>query len=146
MSRFNLHTRLMGMNKKTRTTWIWLVGIVLAHLLISLVHGSAHTNAHVALSPAATVFVFAVILAGPLVGLALTWVSRPIGAAVVAVTMAGALIFGVINHFVLSSPDHIAQVDPQWRPLFATTAVLLAATEALASVLAIQTMRERRVL
>jgi hypothetical protein len=114
------------------------------HLLISLLHGSAHTNAHVALSLAQTVFVFAVILAGPLVGLGLTWVSQRIGAALVAVTMASALIFGVVNHFVLSSPDHVAHVAAQWRPLFATTAVLLAASEALGSVLAIQTMRERR--
>ena len=134
------------MNSDRRVSRTWLAGIVLAHLFISIVHGSAHTNAHVALSPAQTVFVFVVILAGPLVGLGLTWVSWRIGTALVAATMAGALIFGVVNHFVLSSGDHIAQVDPQWRPLFMTTAALLAATEALASVLAIQTMRGRRVI
>jgi hypothetical protein len=50
--------------------------------------------------------------------------------------MAGALIFGVVNHFVLSRPDHVAHVDSQWRALFATTAVLMAITEAWASVLA----------
>ena len=142
LSRFNLLTRLMGM--KTNISRMWLAGIVLAHLLISVVHGSAHTNAHVALSPAGNVFVFAVILAGPLVGLGLLWPSRRTGAALIAVTMAGALIFGVVNHFVLSSPDHVAHVDPQWRPLFVTTAVLLAATEAWGSVLAIQTLRRGR--
>ena len=40
--------------------------------------------------------------------------------------MAGSLVFGLVNHFVFVSPDHVAHVDPQWRPLFATTAVLLA--------------------
>jgi hypothetical protein len=126
----------MGMKTNFNRNWMWMVGVVLAHILISVVHGSAHTNAHVALSPAGNVFVFGVILAGPLVGLGLMWPYRRLGAALVAVTMAGALIFGVVNHFVLSSPDHVAQVDLQWRPLFATTAVLLAVTEAWASVLA----------
>ena len=32
--------------------------------------------------------------------------------------------------FLLASPDHVSHVAPQWRPLFATTAVLLALTEA----------------
>jgi len=31
-----------------------------------------------------------------------------------------------VNHFVLESPDHVAQVAAQWRVLFGTTAVLLA--------------------
>ena len=123
-----------------------MASVVLAHLFVSIVHGSAHTNAHVALSPAGNVFVLAVILAGPLIGLGLTWPFRRIGAALVAVTMAGALIFGVVNHFMLSSPDHVAHVDPQWRSLFTTTAVLLAITEGLGSVLAIQTVRERRLI
>jgi hypothetical protein len=48
-----------------------------------------------------------------------------------------------VNHFMLSSPDHVAHVDPQWRTLFATTAVLLAVTEAVACGLAIRLARER---
>jgi len=62
----------------------------------------------------------------------------------IALTMAGALVFGFVNHFVLSSPDHVAHVDPQWRPLFTTTAVLLALTEALGSGLAIQSLLRRK--
>ncbi len=58
--------------------------------------------------------------------------------------MAGSLIFGFLNHFVFASPDHVAHVAPQWRPLFATTAVLLALTEVLGSGLAIRLARERR--
>ena len=46
------------------------------------------------------------------------------------------LVFGVVNHFLLESPDHVAQVAAQWRVLFGTTAVLLAVTEALGSGLA----------
>jgi hypothetical protein len=45
--------------------------------------------------------------------------------------MAGSLVFGVVNHFVLVSADHVGHVDPHVRTLFTTTAVLLAVTEAL---------------
>ena len=85
---------------------------------------------------------YIVILAGPLIGLALTWPAERIGSWLIAVTMAGALVFGVVNHFLLSSPDHVAHVDPQWRPLFETTAILLAVSEALAFGLAIRLARE----
>jgi hypothetical protein len=126
-----------------RSTWAWLTTAVLAHLAVSIVHGAAHAQAQVSLSFAANLFVYIVILAGPLLGLALTWPAERIGSWLIAVTMAGALVFGVVNHFMLSSPDHVAHVDPQWRPLFATTAVLLAVTEALACGLAIRLARER---
>ena len=121
-----------------------LVSVVLAHLVISIVHGTAHTKANVPLSPAASIFVYAVILAGPLVGLGLTWPARRIGTSVIALTMAGALIFGFLNHFVFASPDHFQHVASQWRPLFTTTAILLVLTEALGSGLAVRSLRERR--
>ena len=121
----------MGMSTNRRRVRTALVAAVLAHLVISIVHGTAHTGAHVPLSPAASLFVYAVILAGPLVGLALVWLAESLGTWVIMLTMAGSLVFGVINHFVFDSPDHVSQVDPQWRLLFATTAVLLAATEVL---------------
>jgi hypothetical protein len=123
--------------------WTWLAAAVLAHLVVSIVHGAAHTRAHVPLSHAAALFVYIVILAGPLIGLALTWPAERIGSWLIAVTMAGALVFGFVNHFVFASPDHVAHVDRQWRPLFATTAVLLVVTEALGFGLAIRFARER---
>ena len=121
----------MGMSTNRRRIRTALVAAVLAHLVISIAHGTAHTGAHVPLSPAASLFVYAVILAGPLVGLALVWLAESLGIWVIMLTMAGSLVFGVINHFVFDSADHVSQVDPQWRLLFATTAVLLAATEVL---------------
>jgi len=131
------------MSRHHDRAWYWLAAIVLAHLAVSIVHGTAHARAHVPLSPAANLFVFIVILAGPLIGLALTWPSERIGSWLIAATMAGSLVFGIVNHFVFASPDHVAHVDPPWRPLFATTAVLLAATEALGCVMAIRLVRER---
>jgi hypothetical protein len=132
------------MSTRHTSTWRWLAAVVLAHLVVSFVHGSAHARADVPLSQAATLFVFIVILAGPVVGLALTWPAERLGGWLVAITMAGSLVFGLVNHFVLASPDHISHVNPQWRPLFATTAVLIAITEALGSGLALRLVRERR--
>jgi len=120
-----------------------MAAAVLVHLAVSMAHGAAHTGAHVPLSTAANLFVFLVILAGPLVGLAISWRAERLGSAIVAVTMAGSLIFGVVNHFVLQSPDHVSQVDPQWRLLFATTAALVAVTELLGLALAVRLLRER---
>jgi len=122
----------------------WLAAAVLLHLVISIVHGQAHAGAHVPLSRAANLFVLIVIVAGPLVGLALTWPAERIGIWMIAITMAASLVFGVVNHFVLPSPDHVAQVDRHWRPLFTTTAVLLGLIEALGSGLAIRVARERK--
>ena len=122
----------------------WLTAAVLSHLVVSIVHGAAHAGAQVPLSLAANLFVFVVILAGPVVGLALTWPAEQLGSWVIASTMAGSLVFGLVNHFVIASPDHVAHVAPQWRPLFTTTAVLLALTEALGSGLAIRLATERK--
>lgn len=123
----------------------WIAIVVLAHFVITLVHGAAHTKAQVPLSPAANVFVFVVIVAGPLIGLGLTWLAERVGLWVVALTMAGAFIFGFVNHFVLISPDHVAHVDPQSRPLFLTTAILLALTEVTGLGLAVCALRRRRI-
>lgn len=133
------------------------MAVIAAHLVVSFVHGAAHARAHVPLSRAANLFVYIVILAGPLIGLAVAMPglkTRPtsdgptskgprIGSLLIAVTMPGSLVFGLVNHFVLSGPDHVAHVDSQWRALFGATAVLLALTEALGSGLAWRLARER---
>jgi hypothetical protein len=133
---------------KTQGTidWIGIAIVVLAHFVISIAHGIAHTNAQVPLSTAAAFFVYAVILAGPWIGLILMWRAPRAGAWLIALTLAGALVFGIINHFVLNSPDHYSHVSPEWRSLFTSTALLLAITEALGSGLAIRSFNRRRFL
>ena len=131
------------MKGKGTRAWTWLIAAVLVHLLISAVHGLAHARAQVPLSLAANLFVFIVILAGPLIGVALAWPAERLGAWVIAITMAGSLVFGLVNHFGLPGTDHVAHVDPQWRLLFGMTAALLAITETLGSTLAIRVIRGR---
>ena len=142
MSHLPPAARQLGAGRNANPALRWLTAAVLSHLVISIVHGWAHAGANVPLSRSANLFVFSVILAGPLVGLVMTWPARRIGAWLIAITMAGSLVFGLVNHFVFASPDHVAHVARQWRPLFATTAVLLAITEAIGFGLAIRVARE----
>jgi F0F1-type ATP synthase membrane subunit a len=118
-----------------------LSAVVLIHLAISLVHGGAHTGAQVPLPLAGTLFVYIVILAGPLVGLAASAWSPRAGALIVAVSMAGALIFGLVNHFIISGADHVAHVAAEWRTLFGTTAALLVVSEAVGVAVAVRQLR-----
>lgn len=132
---------LLDIVHSRHSAWPWLVAAILVHLVVSIVHGGAHSNAHVQLSPAANVFVFGAIVAGLLVGLALAWPTERFGSWVIAITMASALVFGYVNHFLLAGPDHVSQVSTPWRPMFTTTAASLAALEGLASVLAVRIAR-----
>ena len=121
-----------------------LAGVVLAHLAVSLVHGGAHQGAHVPLSPGGTIFVYVVILAGPLAGVAVALRAPRTGAWIVAVSMIGALVFGLVNHFVIDGPDHVAHVAADWRPLFSWTAVLLAVSEAAGVAVGVWASRQGR--
>ena len=107
-----------------------LAAAVLIHLATSIAHGSAHTGAQVPLPLAGALFVYIVILAGPIAGLAV-WRWRPrAGALIVAACMGGALVFGLVNHFILDGQDHVAHVTAEWRTLFGVTAALLSVSEA----------------
>src|SRR5262245_50584939 len=144
-SRFQGFTRPPGMTAQTHdSAWKGMALVVLAHLLTSIVHGAAHNGAAIPLSLVATLFVFIVILAGPVAGLALSWRAERLGSLIIAVTLAGSLVFGVANHFVLDSPDHITHVAAPWSRLFTATAVLLTITEMLGLALAVRLVVQAR--
>lgn len=126
------------MRRKTTVGDAVLVALIALHLAVSFAHGAAHSGAGVPLSPAASFFVWVVILAGPLGGLGVwRWHDARVGAWIVAVTLAASFAFGLINHFLIAGADHVAYVAAGWRAMFTVTAVLLALTEALGSTLAI---------
>src|SRR3954471_18331277 len=108
--------------RRTKRIDAWLAAAVLLHFAVTVAHGSAHDGGHVGLGRAAGLFVLMVIVLAPLAGLLLAVRSPKVGGVLVAVSMAAALVFGLVNHFVLISPDHISQVVPEWRTLFSTTA------------------------
>src|SRR6476619_5217693 len=104
---------------------------VLAHLLVSLVHGYAHNQLGVGLSAWQNSYVLIVIILGPLIALALVWMRRTrAGFALLAISMAGSLIFGGYFHYIGISPDHVSHLPPgDAQGMFRVTAVLLLATE-----------------
>lgn len=117
---------------------VGMLAVVGLHLVISFVHGAAHTGAAVPLSRGGTLFVWSVILLGPLAGLLVwRWVDQRAGAWIVAVTLAASFAFGLVNHFLIDGADHVAHVAQAWRVMFGVTAVLLAVTEALGSTVAV---------
>lgn len=124
----------MASQRPTRRDARWLIWAVAIHLVISLVHGFAHGGGHVSLSPAQSFFVFGVILIGPVAGLGVSVFRPRAGGLIVAATMAASLVFGLVNHFIIVSPDHVSQVAAEWRSIFATTATLLVAAEAAGTV------------
>lgn len=122
---------------RERIDW-WLAVIVLGHLAITMAHGAAHQSAHVPIAWWAQLFVLIVIVVAPIGGLVLSLRSPRTGTALVAAAMAGSLVFGLVNHFLIVSPDHVQEVAAASRPLFATTAVLLVLSEAAGAVLALR--------
>src|SRR5688572_29106382 len=105
--------------------------VVLAHLLVSLVHGYAHTELGVGLSAWQNWYVLIVITVAPLAALILIWTRhRRFGLLLLTVSMAGSLFFGVYYHYVFISPDHVSHLPPgDTQGLFRLTASLLVVTE-----------------
>ena len=112
-------------------------GLVLAHLWIVVGHGEAHDALGVGLPPLETFFVYAVILTLPLLGAAATWTRYLVPALwVVALSFAGATVFGVYHHYILVSPDNIAHLPEGPAPVreaFVSSAGYLALIELVAS-------------
>ena len=107
--------------------------VVAIHLLINVVHGVAHRELHVGLSPSGSIFVIAVVLILPLVAMALVWTTKKrIGLILLSLSMSGSLLFGSYHHFLVASPDHIhSQPSGGWGTTFVLTAYLLLITEAI---------------
>ena len=105
--------------------------VVVAHLIVNVLHGNAHTKLGVGLENWQQLYVIVVILLAPLVALVLTWTRLArFGVWLVLVSMLGSLVFGAVYHYVIISNDHVAHLPPgEARGLFRTTALLLAITE-----------------
>ena len=112
------------------------IGIVLIHFAINLVHGMAHKHLAIGLDLFQKIFVAAVIVVAPLYAAYLIWKGNlRVGGVLLAVSMAGALVFGVYYHFILPGPDHVTHINLpmslDMRDIFDVSAVLLALFECL---------------
>lgn len=112
--------------------------VVLAHFVVNVLHGQAHTKLGVGLASWQQVYVITVILLAPLVALGLSW-TRYVRAGMWLLlgSMLGALVFGAIYHYVIISEDHVAHLPPgDARGLFRVTALLLLVTETIGVIVA----------
>jgi cytochrome bd-type quinol oxidase subunit 2 len=120
--------------------------VIIAHAVIASLHATAHRRLGIELSQTQVVFVSIVIIVAPLLAGLLIWKdAQPWGALLLAFSMAGAFLFGVVNHFLLVSPDHVQHLPGiQGTPrvlMFQLTAVLLALIEALGVVAGIMALK-----
>lgn len=114
----------------------YAIAIIFTHLALSIAHGVAHNHLAIALTIAQTIFVGTVVIAAPLVAAYFIWKRRlRLGGALLAISMAAALTFGVYYHFLAPGPDNVNQADStkpaNWRNLFEDTAMDLALIEGL---------------
>jgi hypothetical protein len=113
----------------------WATAVVAAHAAVAAVHGAAHLQVGVAVfpSPLHVVFILGVITLAPLTAVALLWGPfRRAGALLLLTSMAAALAFGAVNHYLTPGPDHVCHIaEGAWGSLFRGTAFLLVVTEAL---------------
>jgi hypothetical protein len=107
--------------------------IVISHALVSLIHGVAHSQLQIDLSPAQMWFVLLVIGLCPLVAMGLLWTSQKTsGLILLVLSMAGSLMFGLFGHFLVMGPDHVGeQMQGPWATTFALTAYGVLITEVL---------------
>ena len=129
----------------TRYRWLaWLVTVVVvAHLIVNVLHGQAHTKLGVGLSSWQQFYVIAVILLAPLVALFLSWTRyAKAGLWLLLGSMLASLIFGACYHYIIISSDHVAHLPTgEARGLFRVTALLLLITEAVGVVVAALAVR-----
>jgi hypothetical protein len=116
---------------------------VLAHLVVVLLHGQAHTRLGVGLTNWQQLYVLTVIVLAPLVALVLSLTRfASAGLWLLFLSMLGSLIFGACYHYLIISPDHVAHLPlGEARALFRITALLLLVTETFGVVVAVLTLR-----
>lgn len=119
---------------------------VLVHLAVMMLHGSAHNQLRVGLSTWQNTYVLIVIAIAPLIAMMLLWTRYArLGLIVLAVSMAGSLIFGAVYHYVVVSPDHVSHLPPgDAQGLFRMTALLLMLTELIGVVAGVLGLRSIR--
>ena len=103
----------------------YVTAIVFFHVIVHGLHGLAHLEIPVPLSPFQSMFIGVVILLFPIVAAILLWTPfNRIGNWLLISSMTGAILFGVYNHFIVISPDHISHVSLiGWGLLFQITAI-----------------------
>jgi hypothetical protein len=106
------------------------IATVISHLIVVTPHSIAHTHLQIEMNSWQNIYIGVVILLGPIVSAVLLGMRRKVGSTLLALSMAGSLLFGVYYHFIAAGPDNVASLHPHaWTSTFQLSAVLLAVTE-----------------
>lgn len=121
--------------------------IVIIHALANGLHGLAHIEIPIPLSLLQSLFVGVVIALTPIVAVILLWTQfYRIGSWLLLSSIAGSFFFGLYNHFIAISPDHVSQVSfTGWGMLFQVTAILILIVDGIGcwiSILVLKTIQQ----
>ena len=104
--------------------------VAAVHLVIGGVHQYAHVVAEVKNSLLQVVFIVLVVTIAPWVAIGIAWTRNlTLGAVVFSVAMLASLVFGLVLHFAVDSPDLYLNVVPKHRALFLHSALGLGLLE-----------------
>lgn len=113
---------------KSEITFLAIIAAL--HLIIGGAHHYAHLVADVENSVPQLLFVLLVVTVAPWAAIYLAWKKDlKIGAVLFSVSMAASLVFGLMLHFAIESPDLYSNVVPEHRPVFLHSALGLALVE-----------------
>jgi len=123
--------------------------VVLAHIVINAIHGSAHQQLGVSISDFQSAYVFLVTLMAPIVAvIMLLFLNKPKiargGAWLLLVSMLASLLFGIVYHIVIPSPDNIFMVmqNPSlYSMVFTSTAIVLLIIEGVGTWIGVRASR-----
>jgi hypothetical protein len=101
--------------------------VVVLSVAVNLLHTASHAGQHVISLPGwQLAYIAVVIYAAPVVAVLLWTRYRLAGAWLLAASMAGSFVFGLVFHFLVSGADNVFTLPPgTWRTAFLVTAVLL---------------------
>ena len=130
-----------------RSEAFWGTAVVAVSAALNVAHTASHAGQHVLFLPAwQLTYVAVVVYAAPVVAAVLLWTHfRRSGAWLLAVSMAGSFVFGLLYHFLVPGPDNVfAQPPGPWRDAFVVTAVLLSLLQAAGVLIGLWAARRAR--
>ena len=106
--------------------------IVLVHMVVLFGHGAAHSHLQIEPSSWQRAFIAIVIFGAPVLAALLLWALwQKAGVALLGLSLAGSLIFGLYFHFLAGGTDSVfSPIHAPWGVGFRITAGLLALVEA----------------
>jgi hypothetical protein len=136
----SLQENLQNTNDTAVDHAVWMVWL---HFFVAGAHGMTHLTLGVPLALWQMAFVGIVIVAMPVVG-AMMMRKGDVGkgAGLVTITMFMSLVFGILFHFILNTPDNIAVIPSSpWAVYFIGTSYLVFLTELAGTMLGLRVWR-----